>query len=98
MAFKTNSEKVENLALQPVGARPYRHQGIDDGMLQADVGAETDAISTRDGEKVIVQLKPRFARETVNAGSITEKIKVERGIITALLCGSAQQFLGNYNL
>ena len=85
MAFKMDTEKVEDLALEPVCPRPYGYQRIDHRKLNADTGAQAHAIASRDRQQVVVELKTGLDREAVEAGGVTEKIETEGGIVAALL-------------
>ena len=85
MAFKADAEKVENLALEPVGAGPYRHERVDDRMLNAEARSESNAIAPRDRQQVIVEFQAGFDREAVDAGGVTQKVEIERGVVAALL-------------
>ena len=93
MAFKMDTEKVEDLALEPVCSRPYGYQRIDHRMLNADTGAQAHAIASRDRQQMIIKLKARLDREAVDAGGVTEKIEIKCGIVTALLGRRAKEFL-----
>src|SRR5271166_1174090 len=53
MPFKTNAEEIKNLALQPVGARPNRNQGIDHRLLRADAGAQPNPVPAGQRNQVI---------------------------------------------
>ena len=85
MAFETDAEKVENLPLEPVRARPYRYKRIDHRMLNADARSQPKAIASWDRQQVVVELKTGLDREAVEAGGVTEKIETEGGIVAALL-------------
>jgi hypothetical protein len=94
--FETNSEKVENLALQPVSAWPNGHQRVDDWVLRANTGAKAQAIAARDGNETIVQLEARLDGKAVHTGGIAEEIEVQSGIFLALLSRGKEKVVG-YN-
>ena len=79
MASKTYAKKVENFALEPVGARPDGNKAIHDrvGASQADLQA--DSVATGDGNEVIIQLETGLVRETINASCIGEEIELKAG-------------------
>src|SRR5215469_17024126 len=93
MAFKMDTEKVADLALEPVCPRPYGYQRIDHRTLNAHTRAQAHAVTPRDRQQVIIELKARIDREAVDAGGVTEKIEIKCGIVTALLGRSAKEFL-----
>jgi len=95
MAGKLNAEKVENLALEPVGAGPYWFQRIHDGMLSADAGTQAYTVAPRDGNQMIVQLEAGLDGVTVNAGGVAQQIEEQGGVLFTVLSGGAEQFLWN---
>src|ERR1700730_455381 len=97
VALKTNTEQVENLALQPVCALPDRHQRIHNRLLPADACAQANSLNTGKRYKLVVQFKTRLDGETIHAGSVTQQIEPQCGAALTFLGGGAQQFLGNDN-
>jgi hypothetical protein len=96
MTGEANAEKVENLALEPVGARPNRDKRIHDSIAAGESDAETNLVAPRDGDEVVVHFETRLKGKTVDAGGVREKIKLQRDVFAASRGGGAQK-LGRNN-
>ncbi len=92
MSRETDAEKIENFALQPIGARPYRNKRIHDGIVSRQADAKPDSVAPGDGDQVIIQFEARLDGKTVDAGGIGKEVKLKGGVLAASLGGAAQQF------
>src|SRR5258708_13495420 len=76
MSREADAEKIENLALQPIGARPDRNKRIHDGIVSRQADAKPDSVAPGDGDEAVVHFEARLELETVSASGIGEEVKL----------------------
>ena len=94
---KANPKKIEDFALQPIGARPDGDQRIDDRIVTVKADLEAQAVAAGDGNQFVVQFETRFMGETIHAGGIGEEVEIEFAVLATSLRKRAKRFVGNNN-
>src|SRR6266567_3113400 len=92
MPGKPNPKEIINFPLQPIGARPHRHQRIDNRVIAAEPHPQSHFFTPRDGNQVIVQFESWLSRITVHAGGIGKKVVLQLGVPAAVFCRGSEEF------
>src|SRR5437016_13575606 len=92
MARKTNAKQVKNFALQPIRSRPYCNQRIDNRIVAAKPHPPPHFLSPRDGNEVIVQFESRLRGTAVHAGSVSQEVVLQLGVLAAMFRRCPEEF------
>lgn len=97
VARKANPKKIEDFALQPIGARPDGNERIDDRILAGKADFQPQAVAAGDGNKLVVQFEARFMGKAVHARSIREQIEIEFAVLATAFRKGTKGFARNHN-
>src|SRR5439155_3250821 len=75
-----------------IRAWPDGNQRIDHWIVSAKPHAQPHFFTPRNGNQVILQFESRFRGEAVHAGSVSQEVVLQLGVLAATFRSSSQEF------